>query len=415
MSTLDAAQVRRRFLVLRALRWLPTGLLIPVLVLLLLARGLDLGDVGLLMAVQGVVVMALELPTGGLADAHGRRPVLVAAAAIEAVATGLLVVAGTLPLLVAVFVLQGVYRALESGPLDAWYVDASQAADAEADVGSGLAAGGVALGLAVAAGTLASGGLVALGPVAGIDALALPLVAAVVLRVVELGAVWRLLAEVRPPAGRGALRRSVVEVPAVLGQARRLITGDRTLLALLAVELLWGLGMVAFETFTPPRLETVTGSAEQAAALMGPASAAAWLVSAGGAAAVPALTRRVGAAVAGAWMRVAQGLTTAGIALAAGSVGVIGAFLLTMALHGAANPVHQAILHRSVEGPTHRATVVSANSLTAMGGGAVGGVALGALADASTLPLAILVGAVALALPAPLYLTTRRGPGGRTS
>jgi hypothetical protein len=34
----------------------------------------DLGDIGLILATQGFVVLALELPTGGLADALGRRP-----------------------------------------------------------------------------------------------------------------------------------------------------------------------------------------------------------------------------------------------------------------------------------------------------------------------------------------------------
>jgi len=75
-TALDARGARRRFLLLRGLRWLPTGLLIPVLVLLLLERGLTLGQIGLVAAAQGLVVMLLELPTGALADALGRRRVL---------------------------------------------------------------------------------------------------------------------------------------------------------------------------------------------------------------------------------------------------------------------------------------------------------------------------------------------------
>ena len=72
--------------------------------------------------------------------------------------------------------------------------------------------------------------------------------------------------------------------------------------------------------------------------------------------------------------------------------------------------MHQGLLHRAVEGGSHRATVVSANSLTAQSGGAVGGIALGALADATSLTTAMLVGAAVLASAAPLYLAGRRSP-----
>ncbi len=74
------AALTRRFVVLSALRWFPTGLLIPLTAVLMQSRGLSLAEIGLVAAAQGVVVVLLELPTGGLADALGRRPVLLAAA-----------------------------------------------------------------------------------------------------------------------------------------------------------------------------------------------------------------------------------------------------------------------------------------------------------------------------------------------
>lgn len=140
-TPLPPAVLRRRFLLLRGLRWLPTGLAIPVLVLLLLDRGLSLGQIGFVTAAQGVAIMLLELPTGGLADAVGRRRVLLLASAFQIAATAVLVVTASPLLATAAFGLMGVYRALESGPLDAWYVDAAQAADPDADIVGGLAAG----------------------------------------------------------------------------------------------------------------------------------------------------------------------------------------------------------------------------------------------------------------------------------
>ena len=62
MTTLDARGARRRYLILIGLRWLPTGLLIPVIVLLALSRGLSLTEIGLVFSIQGLVVLALELP-----------------------------------------------------------------------------------------------------------------------------------------------------------------------------------------------------------------------------------------------------------------------------------------------------------------------------------------------------------------
>lgn len=407
MTAAGAERVRRRFLLLRGLRWLPTGLLIPVWIVLLIERGLSLGQIGLVVAAQGVIVLLLELPTGGLADALGRRPILLVATLFDLTAVALLTVASSLPALAAVFALQGVYRALESGPLDAWYVDAARAADPDADLERGLSAGGVVLGVAVGVGTLLSGGLVTLGGVAGLDATVVPLLASVILRVVEFVAIATLMMEARPRRGLPALRSSLRAVPAVVADAIGLVRHSPVLLALVGVELLWGFGMVSFETFTPARLAAVLGDPDRAAALLGPANAAAWWASAAGAAAVPTVTRWLDASYAAALLRICQGLTVVGIALAAGPIGVLAAYLATMGVHGASNPLHQGLLHRAAPS-SHRATVLSANSLSGGVGVTTGGIALGAFADATSLTLAILTGAGLLGAAAPLYLMSAR-------
>ena len=407
MSTARARGIERRFLVLRALRWLPTGLLVPVMVLLMLERGFSLAQIGLIGAAQGVTVMLLELPTGGLADALGRRPVLLVATVVELVAVALFAVAQSFWLLVAVKLLQGLHRALESGPLDAWYVDAALAADPRADIERGMSRGGVVLGVAIAAGALAAGALVALDPLPGVAPLVVPLLLAAVLRLVELVALWRLMDEVAPPLGWATMRGSVATVPAVVRDAVSTVRGSAVLVALAAVELCWGFGMNTFETLLPPRLAEVTGGADVAAALLGPASSAAWLVSALGAALVPWVTRRLGSAATAAGLHVVQGVTVAGMGLAAGPVGVIAAYLATYGVHGAVNPVYVGLLHREVEGG-HRATVLSITSLASQASGAVGGIVLGWAADTAGLTVAMLAGAMTLALAAPLYLPAHR-------
>ena len=73
-----------------------------------------------------------------------------------------------------------------------------------------------------------------------------------------------------------------------------------------------------------------------------------------------------------------------GDGLVAGPIGLVVAYLATYWLHGAANPVHYGLVHRNVESE-HRATVISANSLTSQVGGAISGIALGALADSTSI------------------------------
>jgi MFS transporter, DHA1 family, tetracycline resistance protein len=406
---MTARQAQFRFLLLLGLRWFPVGLMIPVLVLLMLERGLGLAEIGSVAAVQGITVMLLELPTGGLTDAIGRRPVLLLSAGVSLIASGLFAVADSVLLFFVYFLLQGIFRALDSGPLEAWYVDHALAVDERADIESGLSRSGVTLGVAVAGGALASGGLVALGPFGRVSALTMPVLVSIAVQIIALIAVLTLMTEERPARGLSALVASVRGVPAAIGGALRLVRASRVVAALMLVELLWGFGMTTFETLTPVRLTEVIGNADRASALMGPVGSAAWAASAGGAALIPLLVRRIGAPWTGFVLRIAQGITVVGMGLFAGPVGVIAAFLLCYSVHGAANPVHAGLLHRQVDGP-YRASLLSLNSMVGQPGSALGLITLTAIAAHLSTPLAMFVGAAVLAAAAPLYLVARAKP-----
>ncbi|MEN3611901.1 MFS transporter [Plantactinospora sp. ZYX-F-223] len=418
MTALTGRQVRRRYLILHGLRWLPVGLQIPVLILLMLERGLSLPQVGVVAAAQGLVVLALELPTAGLADALGRKPLLVAAGLVNLGSLLLLLlVADSFVLFLLAFVLLGIFRALDSGPLESWYVDAALAADPEAPIERGLSAGGVVLGVCISAGALLSGGLVALGPLGGVSALSLPVLASIALEVVGLVALLLLLVEVRPAAGVAALRTSLRAVPGVIGGALGLVRRSRIVLALIAVELFWGFGMVTFEALLPVRLAEVLGDPDRAAALLGPTASVAWLASAGGAALIAYASRWLGVPLSAGLLRILQGATVVAMGLLAGPVGIIAAYLLCYAVHGASNPLHSGLLHRQVDGP-YRNSVISLNSMVAQPAGALGGVVLTSLAAATSVRTAMVVGGVVLAAAAPLYLpawwaTRRAAPPAR--
>ncbi len=403
MRALDGAQARRRYLVLLVLRWLPTGLLLPVLTVVGLDRGLTLAEVGLTAAVQGAVVAVLELPTGGLADTLGRRPVLLLAGAVGTASLAVFAVADTVALFALAWALQGVFRALDSGPLEAWYVDTALAADPGLDLGRALGRGTSVLGVAIAAGSLASGLLVA-----ATGDPAAPLLAALAVHVLGVAGLV-LLPE--PRRTRGSALRAVAAVPGAVRDGLRLVAGSRALLGLTGVSLLWGVGMPAFETLLPARLEQEAGGPAAAAALLGPATAVAWLVSAAGAAAAGPVAARIGLVPAAVLGRVLQGAAVVAMGLLAGPAGALTGFLLTHLVHGAANPLHHALLHARVDA-SRRATLLSVSSLVAQLGGTIGLVALAALADATSVAVGIAAGGAALAAAAPLYLLTRSpGPG----
>ena len=412
---LSAAAVQRRYVGLTALRWLPLGITVPVIVLLASARGLTLTEIGLTVAGHSIVAVALELPTGGLADAWGRRPVLLLAGLVAIASTALFLTAHTVAAFAVAYLLQGIYRALDSGPLEAWYVDAVHAAPdgagstlhQEREVERGLSRAGAVLGVAIALGALAGGGLVALGDVGSFEALAVPVLASLVLQVLGLVAVLALMPEVREATGPRAALAALRQAPRTVAGGLRLLRTSPVLLAIVAVELTWGFGSATYETLLPVRLTEILDDAEAAAVLVGPAGSAAWLASAVGAALVPWAMRRIGAAPTAALMRVLHGGFVVLMGLLGGVAGVIVGYLVAYAVHGASNPAHMSLLHRQVGGEV-RATAISVNSMMAQAAGSVGVLTLSAVADQESARVAMFLGGAVLALAAPLYLPAWR-------
>ncbi len=407
--------VQSRFWVLAAIRWLPTGFIVPVVALLPLDRGLSVAELGSVLAVQGVVVLVLELPTGGFADSLGRRPVWIASAVAASMSYGLYSVAQTPAVFAAAVALAGVYRALDSGPLNAWFVDAVGDGVAEparsVAVARGLSGYASVVGVAIATGALLSAGLVAWAPFGRSDALALPYRVACVLAVVQVAAAWALMDEDRS-SRVGGLVRSVRATPGAIADGARLLLRSRVLRALVAVEVFWGFGLVAFESMTPIRLAELLDDGDLAATIMGPATAGAWAVSALGAAAVPWLLRRWSLVAVSVALKVVQMLTVVAMGVAGGPVGLVAGLLATYAVHSAAGAVYETLLHQQAR-PENRATVLSLASMALHPGAAIGSVVLGAVATSASPGAAIVVGGLVLGAAAPLFLVTESRGGGR--
>jgi hypothetical protein len=402
--------LRTRFWLLTALRWLPTGFIVPVAALLPLQRGLTIAEMGAAFAMQGIVVLLLELPTGGMADSVGRKPVLLASTvfAVAAYTTSSL---AQVPLAFALAAaLSGVFRALDSGPLNAWFVDAVHDTSAPEErrdfVAVGLSGAASIVGFALAGGAALSGALVAWAPLGRAAALTVPYWIAISLALLQIGAVALLMHEHRP-AGRPSLLASIRRTPLAISGGVGLMVRSRVLRALVAVELFWGFGMIAFENLTPVRLAELVDGRAAAASLMGPVVAVGWGASAVGAAAVPWLLRRWSPIAVSVALRIVQGITVVAMGLAWGPVGLVVGYVSTYLVHSAAGAIYETLLHEQVTNE-HRATVLSLASMAMQPAASLGSVVLGLIATGVSTGVAIIVGGLVLSLAAPLFLVRPR-------
>lgn len=409
-SPVTARAARRTLLLLTFTRWFPVGLVIGVTTLLVLERGMSLAQLGVILSMQGFVVLGLELPTGGLADSIGRRPVLIASAVV-ALASGLVyITAHTFAAFIVALLLQGVFRALDSGPLEAWYVDTAHAEDPGIAVEGALSRAGMVLGIAIASGALISGGLVAWHPIRSMTALEFPYWIALGFFVVHLVAITLLVREPRSHVDAKGLRRAIRsarEAPGVVVDGIRTLGSSTVLRALVLVEVFWAVGMIAFETLMPVRLAELAGGETEAGALMGPVAAAAWGLFAVGSALAGLASRRIGVGWTALLARILNGALVVVMGLMLGPIGLITAFLITYTLHGSGGPVHSTLLHRQAEA-RNRTTVLSMNSMVGGAAYSIGLLVLGPLAEGTSTATAIIVAGAFSILGAALYLPAIR-------
>ncbi|MFS1465905.1 MFS transporter [Vibrio lentus] len=113
-----------RFGIQQYLHWTVVGLLIPVIILIFQSRGLNLTEVGIVMAVWIGSTTILEIPVGGLADTIGRKKTYSYSLVLTLLGCLNLLYANSLSSILISAMFLGASRALYSGTLDAWFYDA---------------------------------------------------------------------------------------------------------------------------------------------------------------------------------------------------------------------------------------------------------------------------------------------------
>jgi MFS family permease len=382
--------LRRRLLVLTALRWFPGGMVLPVLVLLMQSKDLELAQIGTLFAAFGIMVAAFELPTGGLADAIGQKPILLASSVLTAAAFGLFAMANSMPMFAAGFVVFALGRAMSSGPLQAWFVDAAQTLQPRPDIRSALAQESLVRSFTIGAGAVLGGVTPVLwrrfAPSATDDVgLVTPLSVPVwfasgALLAVTL-AVVVLMRPSRPVTDRA---RSVsiwggtsTSIRTGLHVARR----NRGVLRILVSVTATGFAISATELLAPSSMASLLGSPERASALYGLLVTASFIATGVGSGLAPEGSRRLGGAMRNTALALVLGAAAYSALAAAPDVAVFaGAYLVIYFVLGTVDPLRLEQLHHRFAS-NQRATMLSIESLAMMGGGALGAVVSGQIVE----------------------------------
>ena len=381
---------RTKFAWLTAARWAPVGLMTPISVLYMQSRGLSLGTIGAVAIVYTLTVAALELPTGSFADAFGHRRMLVIGTVVSIAQFTVLLFAARAALFFVAAVLHGTERALRSGPLEAWYVERQPGA-----VRRGLSAAAVAECAALARAAMLAG-LLPLA-ITGIAPLRVPIVAAIVLEVVHLGALFALL----PPSTGSGTAPTRVAFTTSLHAAR-----DPHLRRLLLAPLTIGFALYSVELLWQPRLASFVGDPADHTVIFGVFATVAFASSAIGAAGVLRAAHGRDPATAALVAMLAYGVTLVALAAAGGVAVMAVAFGSGYLFLGGVGPLHGELLHdRVVDG--RRATALSLVSIAGMTGLLIAALVLPRVAENASTGAAWTVSAVVVALGALCYLALR--------
>ena len=415
---LTVRAVRARYYAITFLVWFATALPLALSVLLAQARGLSLFEVSFALGLYSLTIVLLEVPTGGLADAVGRKRVALLAFALAALYNVAFLLAFSFPMLLLAMILYGVSRALSSGALDAWFVDALQAADPGVDLQPALAGAETVGLLALGLGTMAGGvlpklfaGLPADGT-AIITPLAVPLVAALVVKLLTVAAIAVLVREERPVGG-GSWRAGFRAVPALVRDALALSRANPRLLLLMSASFVAGLAIISLEALWQPFFAALpdVGQGSTAAPLFGVIMAGNFLVGMVGNLLSVALARRWGGRYArvSAVARLLQGVSILALAATGALVPAAGFFWLTYLMGGVGVSPHATLLNAEIPAE-RRSAMLSVQSLAAYLGSFVGGAALGYVAEHVAISAAWLIaGALTVVSLAPyLILDARR-------
>jgi MFS family permease len=407
----STTHIKRVYYTILFLFWLATALPLALSVLILQTRNLNLLQVSLLMGIYSLTIVLLELPTGGLADAIGRKKVTFLSYSISGLTSLIFLFSFSFPLFLLAFILMGVARALMSGALDAWFIDALQTADPDIDLQPAFAKAGTVTLLALGMGTLLGGFIprwFAWLPAEGTAVLTpftMTIVFALGVNIILLGVLATAVKEDRPTATAKDWRSNVRQVPQNIRDAVQMSRQNSTIMLLLGAGFATGLGILSLETFWQPFFADLLGGGETQSLFFGTVMAGYFLVGVVGnvlATPLSKLLHQQYALVAALF----QGLQGVLLMVLAGQTAVIPAitlyWLVFMGMSVVSSP-HAALINNEIPSE-RRSSMLSVQSLATYAGAILGSVALGYVAENSSIRMAWTVAGSVLLVSLLLYL-----------
>lgn len=395
--------------------WLGIGLTVPILAIFQLDRGASLSQVGLNGLVYAGTVVALEVPTGGLSDAIGRRAVYLVSLVVSMVAFATLVIAQSPLALVAGFALVGTARALSSGSMDAYFIDAFGELPSAGELQRFLGRVGVFVPLSLALGGLA-GGMIPVWadrvlPQGGVfDRYSLVFLVVCAVYAAQFVLTCVLIERDSPRVSNGSGAKGLLSFTTVLHESMRIGVADRRVLRLLLGSVVWGVAFAGLEQFWQPFVDGFTVE-ESPTQVFGFLTMGYFMVGSLGAISANRLFRLIGpryGTVVGT-LRIVMGSLFVVLSFTTGIWGFAAAYLGLFFLNGITNSPEQSMFNALIPAKS-RSTLLSFQSLFLQLGGGAAALVWGIVSDNLSIGFSWRVAGVFFGLSSLLYFHTAKPP-----
>ncbi len=254
--------------------WFSLGIIIPIMSLFLIEKGFSLFQLGIALAIYSGTTVLLELPTGGLADAIGRKRVYILSLSLQ-LAGGILIVflSGYYAILIC-FILQGAARSLSSGTMDAHFIDEFYKADPDINLQKVMAKIGIFIPLALGIGSVIGGFLpMTLGTVTerafGGNAYAANYICYAAAVAIQIIATLIMVHENRERFSGSTVLDGIRKVPDVLKTSVSYGIKHPVVLLLLITGFIWGFSISGLEGFWQPQVRNIIGGQEGSSWIFG--------------------------------------------------------------------------------------------------------------------------------------------------
>jgi MFS family permease len=402
----------RAYIVNQTTHWFITGLLFPVLILIVLDKGLGLFEAGTVLAIFSGTALLLELPTGGLADSIGRKKVYILAVLVHIISVVAFLFSFDLLTVALAASFMGMGRALSSGSIDAWFVDEFKAANPGGNLQQALAKAQVAIPIGIGVGCLIGGILPMtlgrfLNAELGLTIFGANLLIALFADALQIVMTQRIIVETTYVPRANGWRDGFRNVPSVISTSITYGVRNRTVLVLLLVMMSLGFGISGLELLWQPRVSEIMGQDAQTW-ILGVLAAAYFLVTAVGSILSTPVCRRAhdNYSVVMTVLLVALGFSVFLLALQDQLVLFAAFYLLAYLIMGMTNSPYATLYNDEVPSE-QRSTMLSFQSLLLQCGVLCGALVLGYIAGTSGIPVAWMVGSLAIAFSSIGFLYLR--------